>query len=510
MPINHLSKQATPVGSLVELLINKLYHNQSLSKRYGEVPVKLQPEFDKGMRTQQEHAGKTIGDLAVYGGLAGLGIGAAYGIPKLLHARNALNKRTRMPPDEMELIGLDKESGWPGVLGEKVVAGAKAFGSGMSNAVYSGIPEQPLDAQGPFGLPPGSLYPLAAGVPIATFAGGAALANWMANKSRKQMLLKRKRELQKQFGNMLEGKSAAAIFLNKAADAYEKKSFSITGTGLALLGGATVAGGLGGYEIGKRIHPNAVKRRMLEEALKKRDKNKTMQFRLIPTTGDMANEGPAPISGLNKDMYTLPVHLPSNRKNTLGTEDAMGLDKVSTLRKIADWRHPSTWLDSLNPNTTMNDPNFQNLMADKMMNKFTASPVGQQFAATAKSLGGAGQRVDEFMSHVNPWVKNLHDAGSWMKGKFNEYIRPIGQQLMAGIPMLAGMLGSQQKAPPTPPPEGQTNTAAPVVEKGPAPAVPTVAPQLQPPPQQNVQPNQPFVPQPVKVNPVPMPGPVIK
>ena len=317
----------TPMGRWVEDIVRNRIQNKPLSTVYDTQAASMTPEqrapYDLLVRNRQSQAAGQLTDLLQYGLAAGGVYGLAKGIPKLLKTRKAL---ATPEAEEGDLIDLEKDATWPQeqsawdkiteVAGNMVNKGVAA----ATGTAWGEIPKRPDLAQ--LGsLPPGSLWPLYAGIPVAAGVAGSSLVDKLSDKVRSHMIMRKKRKIQKQFEGMLQGepKMAAANLLEKLATSYEKQALLPEATGAAITLGTLLAGigGTAGYHMGKMYSPGAVKKKALEEALRRKSKDRPLVMRVEPTDYEDAYAEPQSASALDKAEFSIPMRMPNRQAQGL-------------------------------------------------------------------------------------------------------------------------------------------------------------------------------------------------
>lgn len=320
----------TGLGKWIQGVMRDRMGDRPLTSVYNEQAKALptsDPQrqlYDKLIRERQSQAGGQLTDWAQYGLLAGGALGLAKGLPKLLRTREALKDPPGM--SEEEAIDLEKSSvfeGAPGVI-DALATGAKNVAGKITDVLgsnlYGSVPEHPANIQGPGGLPPGSLWPLYAGIPLATGMAAYGLTDSLANTTREHMIMRRKRTLQKKFEDIIAGrhKTASSRFVDKLATSYEKRAVDegakATGMLALLAAGLAAVGGIGGYRMAKMYSPGAVKTKALEDALRRKNVNRPLAIHIEPSTAATAQYAePEPVSALERDEFTLPMAMPANK-----------------------------------------------------------------------------------------------------------------------------------------------------------------------------------------------------
>jgi len=528
MHTDHLNKAAvvdpkaqyagTPLSQWVQNLMAQHLKDKPTKMWDKRVTPEMVPAYTDAIHQRQSQAAGQLTDLLMRGLLVGGGIGAAHGIPKLLRTKKELKPESSEP--EALKIAECKSAGETmdaimRFLGQAGAEAGKATAAETEHQMYGGIPKTPAGAPGPFGLPPGSLWPAYVAAPALAAYGGGKLVNWLTNKTRNKMIERRKRELQREFQESLSGAKTASVHLiDRMADAWmSKKAFGfgekLTGASLLLALGLAGIGGTGGYALGKRNNPSVARRKTLEDALKRKSKEKPLTLQFEPTEGDeVAYETPEPISELSRDVYNLPIQLNQRRQMFESHDPALELSKLGALRKYADL---TDWLKG-----TIKDVATEN-----------AGPVLRSVRKNyAEPLLATNARLNAMMDKAEPAVTaagNAADAWSKFKGGIGkgwEGMKGMGKQLLSNIPGLMEALGQgEQKDAPDEPsatsaaesaPKTVENVAAPAV--APAPEVPVqpapvVAP-VQPAPVAPVQPPT-SMGEPMKTKELPMPAPVV-
>ena len=374
----------------------------------------------------------------------------AYGIPKLLKTRKDIATKPGELADESSEFGVKASSMTDEVknLAGNAITGTKNLVTGLatnpSTAPYTGIAESPSEVP-VSGIFPGGLWPAYAAALPAGIIGGASLANWLTNKTRKQMLDRKKHQLQTQFSTLLSGtpKTASARMLDYMADEYctEKKAWGAGATGLLItaLGLSGLAGWEGGRAAGKRINPDYTKRQEIEKALKTKSKSQPITFNVDPTTDrEEFAAGPKPVSQLANEEYRLPMVLPNRRKNMLPEHDeALDFGKLSSLRKAAGWRdYVPQAAKNLYHNATADyggavkglQQGMQQMQGNVNQITQEVRPAIQDFRTTTKNIGQA-------VSDIGAPFRYLGNAA---RG-FRDYMKPLSSMLMSGLAGLPQM-----------------------------------------------------------------------